>query len=302
VRVLPLHLRRRRAPSVAPPRWFLLGALALYALFFAGPTLSSFYYGLTDWDGLNPSPAFVGLDNFISILTQDSDATNALWNTVRYAVLVTVLGNVLGLSMALLLGRAGRWQTLLRTIYFAPAVLSAVVVGFTWEYILNANVGLGGIVAAIAPSVQLPDFLADPGLVLYVLAGIAVWQGLGITTVIYLAALATVPVEITDAALIDGAGRWMRFWSVTFPLIAPAFTVNVLLGMIGGLKVFDLVYVMTQGGPGGASDVLSTRIFQDGFETQHYGYATALGDIMFVLVFALCLSALLALRRRELRA
>src|SRR5207245_7637657 len=121
--------------------------------------------------------------------------------------------------------------------------------------------GLGGIAHAVWPTVQLPNFLADPALVLYVLAAIAVWQGLGITTVIYLAALGTVPVDVTDAAQIDGAGAWRRFWSVTFPLIAPAFTVNVMLGMIGGLKVVDLVYVMTQGGRGGASDVLSTRTF-----------------------------------------
>lgn len=293
--------KRTKSTAVLPPRWFLIAPLLLYIAFFAGPVLGSFYYALTDWDGMNPSPNFIGLDNFTTILTQDPDAMNALWNTLRFALVVTIAANVLGLGLALLLQSAGRFQTLLRAIYFAPAVLSAVVVGFTWDYILNSDVGVSAIVHSIAASVQMPDWLGDPSLVLYTIAGITVWQGLGVTAVIYQAALKGIPEELSDAAKIDGASNWSRFWAITFPLIAPAFTVNMLLAMLGGLKVFDLVFVMTQGGPGGASDVLSTHLFEVGFEEFHYGYATALAVMMFSLVFVLSFVLLLVLRRREVR-
>ncbi len=293
--------KKTKSTAVLPPRWFLIAALVLYIAFFAAPVLGSFYYSLTDWDGMNPAPNFIGLENFVTILTQDPDAMNALWNTLRFALVVTVASNVLGLGLALLLQRAGRLQTPLRALSFAPAILSAVVVAFTWDYILNSDVGVSAIVHAVAPSVPMPNWLGDAGLVLYTIAGIAVWQGLGITAVIYQAALKGVPQELTDAAQIDGAGAWSRFWAVTFPLIAPAFTVNMLLAMLSGLKIFDLVFVMTQGGPGGASDVLSTHLFQVGFEEFHYGYATALAVLMFLLVFILSFVLLLVLRRREVR-
>lgn len=277
---------------------FVLPALLIFTVFFAYPVISSFYFSLTKWDGLNPELKFVGLANFVK-LWGDKNFWLALNNTFKYAVFVTIIQNGLGLILALaVMNPIFRG---FRVLFLIPPLLSSIALGSIWKYMYAPNGAINIALASMGLESLTQNWLGDPQLALYSLIATNIWKWAGVSMIIYLAGLQSIPDDINEAASIDGVSVWQRFVHITFPLIAPAFTINIVLSMIGSLKVFDIIFIMTQGGPGRATESLTTYIFGRAFDANKFGYGTAVAVAMFAIILVLSLIQLRYLTRREVQ-
>ncbi|WP_075737019.1 carbohydrate ABC transporter permease [Streptomyces acidiscabies] len=283
---------RTARPRTTPPWWFALPALLLFAFVVLVPGARGVYYAFTDWDGLDPSFSFVGLGNFADML-DDPDALAAVRHTLLIAVSVTVVQNGLGLLLALGVNSAIKSRNLLRVLLFAPAVITPIVTAYLWRNLLGPD---GAVNSALGGG---QDWLGDPDLALWSVVGVVVWQFAGYSMVIFLAGLQSIPQEIHEAAQLDGAGPVRRFWSVTRPLLAPALTINLMLSVIGGIKLFDQVYALTGGGPGHATDTISTLIYKDAFTLGEFGYSIALAVVLTIIVAVVSTGQYALLARNE---
>lgn len=278
---------------------FLLPALVIFSAFVIYPLLGSLYYSLTDWDGLQPNLHFVGLANFQELLS-DSTVLVDLKNTLVFAAGVMIVQTGIALLLALILDGLLRRLSFLRVLFLIPAMLSSLAIGYIWSYIYSPTFGfLDTFLSKIGLPGWQQDWLGNPHLVLFSLIFTNSWAFVGFSMVIFLAGLQAVPAELYEAANIDGTSGWQRFRQITFPLIAPSVTINVVLTLIGSMKVFDLIFVMTNGGPANASESLALRIYNEAFTLNHFGYATAVGIIMSLLILALSVLNLRFLRARE---
>ncbi|MBO2450998.1 sugar ABC transporter permease [Actinomadura barringtoniae] len=295
----PRRRRRLRAGPLTPPWWFAAPALLVYVLVVLYPSASGVLYAFTDWNGIGDK-SFNGFDNFQK-LWHDDAARGSLTNTLLLTIAIVVVQNGIGLLLALGVHTHIKSRTVLRVIFFAPAVVSPVMVAFLWKYVYNPapDAGLNGILGAVGLGGLRQDWLGDPSLALWSVAGMVVWQFAGYSMVIFLAGLEGVPAELHEAAMIDGAGRFQRFRHVTWPLLAPAVTINVMLSSIGGLKLFDQVYAATSGGPGHASETLSTVLYKQAFVFGNYGYSTAIALVLALFVAAVSMVQIYYLRGRE---
>ncbi|MDI5975659.1 carbohydrate ABC transporter permease [Amycolatopsis magusensis] len=288
---------RRGGPPTAP-WWFLAPALAFFVFVVVVPSVQGAGYAFTDWDGITPAPDFAGLDNFRTLL-DDETARLALVNTLLAAVGITVAQNVIGLLLALGVHARIRSRTVLRVFFFAPAVITPVVTAYLWKYLYAPEGAINALFAALGLGSWQQDWLGDPDLALWSVVAVVIWQFAGYSMVIFLAGLQSIPQEVHEAAALDGAGALGRFWHVTRPMLAPAMTINLMLSVIGGLKLFDQVWVMTQGGPGGATDTLSTVIYRQAFQFNDFAYSIALALVLTVLVAVISAVQYRGLRRRE---
>ncbi|ULR48121.1 carbohydrate ABC transporter permease [Streptomyces deccanensis] len=289
---------RPRPARTAPPWWFALPAMLLFAFVVLVPSVRGVYYAFTDWDGLDPDFSFVGLDNFAAML-DDPDAKQAVWHTLLIAVAITVVQNAVGLLLALGVNSAIKSRNLLRVFLFAPAVITPIVTAYLWRNLLGPDGAVNSLFGAVGLGGWRQDWLGDPELALWSVVGVTVWQYAGYSMVIFLAGLQSVPKEIHEAASMDGAGPVRRFWSVTRPLLAPALTINLMLSIIGGIKLFDQVYALTGGGPGHATDTISTLIYKDAFTLGEFGYSIALAVVLTIIVAVVSAGQYAALSRNE---
>jgi raffinose/stachyose/melibiose transport system permease protein len=280
------------------PWWFAVPALLLFAFVVLVPSARGIYYAFTDWDGLSPDFAFVGVGNFVE-LAGDPAARQALGQTLVIAVAITVIQNGVGLLLALGVNSAIKSRNVLRVFLFAPAVVTPIVTAYLWRNLLGPDGAVNSLLAAVGLGGWRQDWLGDPDLALWAVVGVVVWQFAGYSMVIFLAGLQSVPKELYEAAAIDGAGPVRRFWSVVRPLLAPALTVNLMLSIIGGIKLFDQVYALTGGGPGHATDTLSTLIYKDAFTLGEFGYSIALAVVLTIVVAVLSTGQYLVLSRNE---
>ena len=281
-----------------PPWWFALPAMLLFAFVVLVPSARGIYYAFTDWDGLDPSLSFIGLDNFRQ-MSRDPDAVQAIRHTLLIAVSITIIQNGVGLLLALGVNTMIRSRNVLRVFLFAPAVITPIVTAYLWRNLLGPDGAVNSLLSAVGLSSWQQDWLGDPQLALWSVVGVIVWQFAGYSMVIFLAGLQSVPREIYEAADMDGAGPVRRFWSVTRPLLAPAFTVNLMLSIIGGIKLFDQVYALTNGGPGHATDTISTLIYKDAFTLGEFGYSIALAVVLTIIVAIVSSGQYLVLSRNE---
>ena len=279
---------------------FLLPATLIYSLFAMYPSASGLYFSLTNWDGISPSYKIIGLQNFIDIF-QDKLFYSAVKHSFIFALVVVVLKNVLALFFAILLDRKLKLTGFFRSTFFVPAVLSSIVVAYTWVTIFNPVFGSWQVIfeAIGLPGIAKLDLLGTAGTSLYTVAFVSVWQNMGYAMVIYLAGLQTIPAELYESADMDGAGRWKQFVHVTFPLVFPAITINLILSSINALKEFDLVYILTGGGPFDSSQVIGTAIYKVAFEMNRFGYGIAMSLILFFIIATISLGQLWYLKRRE---
>jgi ABC-type sugar transport system permease subunit len=278
---------------------FVAPALVLFTALIIVPALSSLVYSVTDWTGLNTPLHFVGLDNFLA-LARDPTIWGDIRTTVFFAILVTIGQTGLGLILALALNTFRRSATPLRVLFLIPAMVSPVAIGYIWSYIYSPLFGfLNSFVTQIHLGQLSHDWLGDYHTAFYSVVFTNIWEFVGLSTVVFLAGLQAVPEELLEAAQLDGANTWQRFWRVTFPLIAPALTINLTLALIGSLKVFDLILVMTEGGPGRATESVVLRIYTEAFINNNFAQATALSVVIFVLILGLSVVNLRWLRRRE---
>jgi raffinose/stachyose/melibiose transport system permease protein len=290
-----------RLPSVGRNLWwFVLPALGFYLFVVLVPTVQGVYASFTDWSAFSRSRQFVGFKNYADAFQGDLGA--AALRTVLLAVVTMIVQNVLGLLLALALHQRVVGRNLLRTLIFAPVVVSPLVCGFLFKYIFGApDSGAINKVFDLLGLSQV-DFLGQPRSALAVIVIVVCWQFTGAAMVIYLAGLQGIPQEIMEAAGIDGAGPLQRFWYVVRPLLAPAFTINLMLGLIGGLKIFDQIFAITQGGPAGSTHTISTLIYQLFSQFGFWARSTALAVLLAVAVSVLSLVQFTVLRRQENRA
>lgn len=290
--------KRKRVSTVGRGLWwFALPAAAAYVYVVVVPSVQGMIGAFTDWSFINSTPEFIGFDNFVRIF--EGEAGPAALRTLFIAAVVVVAQNVLGLGLALLLNGTVFARNVLRTIIFAPMVVSALVVGYLFKYIFGPP-GSGAINALLdALGLAQVDFLGNPTWALWIIIITVIWQFTGSTMVIYLAGLQGVPPELEEAAALDGAGYWKRFWYVVRPVLAPAITINLMIGLIGGLKIFDQIISLTNGGPGNQTQTISTLIYQIFTTFGEYGRAAALAVVLSIAVAILSLVQFRVLRSQE---
>ena len=282
-----------RIALLAPP-------LAVFGAFVVWPLLDSFYYSFTDWNGFNPRYRFVGFENFLRVAT-DRLFTNATLNTVIWMGLALALPTLGGLGLALALDTyAVRGANVFKSIFYLPICLSAVVVGQIWVWIYQPDWGLlNTVVGAITGEPATFAWLAKPQSALYSVIVAWSWQQMGLSMVIFLAGLTAVPGELTEAAAIEGATRWQRTWYVVLPMLRPATVVVVALSVINSLKGFDILYIMTAGGPFHSSDTLAMFMYNESFKKYKMGYGSAISVILFLLTLAIIFVYFRQLRKLE---
>lgn len=272
--------------------------LFVYACFVLLPIGISFGYSLTNHNPFNPPTRFVGLRNY-QVLFTDAEFLTSLRVTTILTVIVVVVPNVAGLAIALLLDRRSWFYNAMRTVFFTPMVLSSVVVSIVWTRMLDDQGLVNQALRALGVA-DPPGWLSDPRIALYSIAVILSWQMLGFCVVVYLAGLQGVPHELVEAAAIDGAGPVRRFRSVTWPLLAPALTINTVVLLISAFKTFDHVQVITHGGPGtGTTATIAYNVLQTGLVANRQGYASAMAIVMLVIIATACAVTLKILNRRE---
>lgn len=275
--------RRTSRNRVSSVWWFVLPAAAFYIFAVIVPSVRGGAFAFTDWDGISPTRNWVGLDQFKTIFT-DPYGSIAIRNTLLIAVAVTIIQNLLGLLIALGVNSRIKSRGILRVLIFAPVVVTSIAVGFLWKYLFAPDGGINEILRGVGLGGLAQNWLGDAKVAIWAIIIVVIWQFAGYSMVIFLAGLQGVPEEVLEAASLDGAGPVRRFWSVVRPMLAPAITINLMLSIIGGFKLFDQVFAMTKGGPGGATNTISTLIYQNAFQLGKYGYGAALAVLLTVLV------------------
>ena len=276
------------------PHWFYLPAGLVFFTFFLVPTVLAFYFSLTRWTLFNAT--FIGLDNYATFLG-DPRLMAGLRNTIIYAVLTSGLKVIISLPLAMLLTSSLKLKGLFRGIIFFPVLVSTVAVGITFATLMQPSYGLINTALRFI-GITGPDWLGNPSLALYSVALVDVWKGVGIATVIFIAGILSIPVDYFEAARLEG-GTWVKFRHVILPLARNATFTVILLSFIGGLRTFDLIWTMTHGGPGFASDVLTSVIYKE-YQAGFYGLSTAGNVVLFILVTAIVYPLMRFFNRREL--
>lgn len=295
---------RRLSPS---RRWwnryragilFVLPALVLYLIFVGFPFIQTIYFSLTDWNGVRPQKNFIGLANWQEMIG-DPLVWKSLRNNVTWVIVGTIVPMAIGLLLAMLLWRRPRGFTLFRTVFFMPQVLSAVVIGIIWSWIYNPLFGnLNKLLKLVGLGDLARGWLGDPAVALYAVLGAAIWAEVGFVFVVFLAGLQNVSKDLLEAATIDGANGWHRFKDVTVPQLSNVINVVTALLLIGGFNVFDIVFVMTQGGPANATEVIATYTYKEAFTQNRVGYASTLSLVMTTIALVTSV-AFIRLRERQ---
>lgn len=298
---------RRLSLSIRPQRTisrstllYLVPALTFYVFVLVLPSLRGARYAFTDWDGLAPTFEFVGFSNFVEVVTSPG-SRRAIFVTLIIAFTYMVAVNLLGLLLALGVDTRIKTRNFLRVLLFAPAVMTPVVTAHLWKYILAPTGPLNSVLGALGLESLQQSWLGSPGWALFSIVLVMVWQFAGYHMVIFLAGLQAIPDELVEAAEVDGAGPFQRLRHVKLPLLAPATTINLVLSMIGALKVFDQIWVITGGGPGGATHNLSTLLYRDAFQYGRFGTSIAMALILTLLVAGISGFQYRQLAKRELR-
>jgi raffinose/stachyose/melibiose transport system permease protein len=284
------------------PFYFVLAALTLYIVFFIIPSLSGIAYAFTDWSSYSNDVNFVGLANFKTIFAPGEQYLKYISNTLIFTFNTSLLKLVLGLALAVLLNEGiKRFVHIYRTMIYLPAVLPTLVVALIFKSILNPATGLlNTFFRGIGADSMAKPWLVDPHVALMSVIGVDTWKGVGYIMVILLAGLQTIPREYYEAAEVDGANAWARFQHITFPLLMPAIMVVTVLNVLYGLRVFDIVYALTNGGPGYATEVLSTEIFKT-FSQGQYGLGTAISSILFLILVVAGFFVIRVLERQSVK-
>jgi multiple sugar transport system permease protein len=284
------RLRRREA------LWFYLFAspwIIGFVVFLLGPMIASVYISMTDWDSFTP-PHWVGLDNYVQLLTDDPVFWKALSNTFYYAAISVPLGLVIGLWLANLLNKGIRFRKLFRTLIYLPTLVPLVATAMIFKMVLAPSGPLNdvlGVFGVPGPSWLLEAAWVKPALIL-----LSVW-GAGGATVLLLAAMKGIPRELYEAAEVDGAGPVRQFWSITVPQLTPIIFFNLIMGLIGAFQVFSQVYILTKGGPDNASQTMVPLLFDQAFSFYHMGYASAISWLLFAVILLFTLVAFRTARR-----
>lgn len=292
---------RTRGPLKRELWWSLLAvvpSLVLFVVFVYYPLFSTLFYSFTDWNGLSRNFNFVGFANFVEIFNE-KDIGQAFWNTIYFVVLGVPVGLLLQLLLAVLLTKPLKGRTILRTIIYVPAILSPIIVAFTWQSLLQYDGVVNQLLRSVGLANLAQDWLGDINTVKNTLVFITVWQYIGTGMVIFIAAINSIPKEINEAANLEGAVGFRLFRSVTLPLIMQAITIVVFLEVTGGLRIFELPLILTGGGPRNASNTIVLSTYNNAFGYERFGFASGLGFLFFIFIGVITTCQLIYTRRRE---
>lgn len=276
----------------------ILPALALFMVFTYIPLMMTLRYSVTDWNGYSKEYNFVGLQNFINVF-KDGEVLQTFGNTLYFTIISVALGLVIQLLLAIFLFEKLKGRNFLRAIIYVPCIISPVIVSLTWINFFQYAGVINEVMANIGLASLSMDWLGNPDIVKNVLIFINTWQWAGYGMIIFMTGLSSIPPDVYEAAQLDGAVGFKKFRHITFPLLMPSVTVNMFIAITGALRLFDLPFVMTGGGPINASKTISMTIYDNAFLYERFGYSSAIGVVFFVIIATVTVLQLRMTRKRE---
>lgn len=262
------------------------------------PSISGFWYSLTNWNGINPNKNFIGLANFIEIFSSDAAFWGTFLFTLRYTLWAVLLINLTALAFAVAIESLGKTKSLFRTLFYLPNMISLIIGGYMWNFIFTQVVYHFSDVWGWAFFDR--SWIGDPTWSFPAIVLVSIWGQAGYVMIIYMAALQNVPKSLHEAAYVDGAGPVRRFFSITLPMIRHAFTICLFITLNNAFQVFDVVYSLTGGGPGRATQVVALNIYEEAFgRSSRFGYATAKSLVVFLVVLLITAVQLSIMKRKE---
>lgn len=272
-------------------------ALCMMGFFIVYPFLKGITVSFTDWNGYSQDSNWVGFENYIRLF-QEADMVSTIINTLIYGFGSALLQNILGMAYAVLLDKKLKGSNIVRTIIYMPTMISGLIMGYIWYFMLNYN--SGALMDLFAVFNYSPgDLLAKGKITVVLIMLVNVFAGTGTSMIFYQAGLQAISTEYYEAAKLDGAGEWKSFWKITLPLLVPSIEFNVVLNLIGSFKLFDMIKSLTNGGPASTTESLATMMYRIYFSREQAGYASALGNVMTIMIIIISLTALLLIRRKE---
>lgn len=279
---------------------FVAPAIILISIFVDIPFIMCIYYSFRKWNGIGKTSSFIGLDNYLKLFTNDSTFKGAFTYSMLYTFLVVIFVNILALLIALLLESNIKGKGFFRTSFYIPNIISLIVIGFIWKFIFGRV--FDSLYTATNISAFGWSYLGDPKLSVIATVIVSIWQGLGFYMIIYIAGLQSVPQSVMEAATIDGAGTIRKFFNVILPMIVPSITVCAFYSISNSLKMFELIFSLTGGGPGTATTPIALDIYNTAFNNNQFGYGSAKSVVLFLLVGLITIWQVTALKRKEVEA
>ena len=272
------------------PYYFLAPPLIIYLIWIIGPVFYTFYLSLTDWDGISPQAEFIGLENFQRLFGSigsvlPSAFEYSLYNNLVWLLVFITVPTAIGLGLAILLNQGLPGERMFKVGIFLPQVLSFAVIALIWSWVYNPRAGILNELLLIFgwPEDNLPGWLADKELAIWSVIFAAAWRQIGYIMILYVAGLKNVPPTLMEAAEVDGANAWQRFWRITFPLLTPVTTIVIVISIIDSLRSFDLVQIMTRGGPANSTSVLANLMYIQAFNNYKFGLGAATAVVLFAI-------------------
>jgi raffinose/stachyose/melibiose transport system permease protein len=273
-------------------------ALLLLVGFKLIPAVLGVWYSMTNWNGINPSYRFIGFTNFIELFSEDTAFWKSMLFTLKYVLTITLVMNLAALGLALLIESLRRGKGIFRTIFYMPNMISMIIGGYMWYFIFSqvlyyiSEHSMFGFLGV--------SWFGDTRFSFLAIIIVAVWGGAGYLMVIYIVGLQGIPESVAEAAVVDGATGLQRLYYITLPLMKSSFTICLFVTLNNAFQVFDVVYALTGGGPGRATQVAAINIYEEAFGRSHrYGYATAKSTVLFVIILAVTLIQVNVMKRRE---
>ncbi|AEM74369.1 carbohydrate ABC transporter permease [Caldicellulosiruptor acetigenus] len=278
---------------------FLAPALILIGIYIIWPIIMSFDLSMFEWDGVSPQKIYVGLKNWKDLL-QDSIFWQAFLNNVKFIFLSIIIEMPIAILLAVLLDRGGKKFDVFKSLFYLPMLMSSVAIGVLFKYIYDPSFGLlSGILSFLHLDFLNQDWLGDPKVAFYSVVAVICWQYIPFYMIFFIAALSNIPHELYEAAKIDGATQGQYFWRIELPLLSPSIKTACILSLIGSLKYFDLIYVMTEGGPSNATELMATYMYKNAFASFKMGYGSTIASAMFMIITTAGILAYFATKRRE---
>uniref|UniRef100_A0A7C5Z8U0 Sugar ABC transporter permease n=1 Tax=Caldicellulosiruptor owensensis TaxID=55205 RepID=A0A7C5Z8U0_9FIRM len=278
---------------------FLAPALILIGIYIIWPIIMSFNLSMFEWDGVSPQKIYVGLKNWKDLL-QDSIFWYAFGNNIKFIFLSIIIEMPIAILIAVLLDRGGKKFDVFKSLFYLPMLMSSVAIGVLFKYIYDPSFGLlSGILSFLHLDFLNQDWLGDPNVAFYSVVAVICWQYIPFYMIFFIAALSNIPHELYEAAKIDGATQGQYFWKIELPLLSPSIKTACILSLIGSLKYFDLIYVMTEGGPSNATELMATYMYKNAFASFKMGYGSTIASAMFIIITTAGVLAYFATKKKE---
>lgn len=268
--------------AISHPFYFIIPAVLIYTVIFMLPTFLNIYFAFTDWNTFKNTISFNGLQNYVELM-KTGRLFNAIKNTFYYGITVTLLQNVFGFILALLLYKKSRINEFFRSIFFAPAIFSVVLIGYMFSAILSRDGIINDFLSFILNTEVNIIFLGSPVFTIFVVAIINVWQWSGFAMIIYIASINSIPKEVFESAQLDGVNQLQMIKNIIIPMAMPGIIINIIIALIGSFRVFDIIWVMTKGGPGRSTEVFNTLIY-DTYSLGRYGEGNAMNLLLLFII------------------